>query len=74
VGACAALSDADKIAATYRGHGWVVEADISPPQFSARSAIDNQASTVGGLAHLEWRRQNEQQYRGASCGPLMSSL
>ena len=31
MGACAALSDADKITATYRGHGWVLEADISPP-------------------------------------------
>jgi 2-oxoisovalerate dehydrogenase E1 component len=30
VGACAALSDSDKIIATYRGHGWAIEAGLSP--------------------------------------------
>ena len=36
MGACAALSDADKITATYRGHGWVLEADLSPASSSQR--------------------------------------
>ena len=30
VGAGAALSDPDKVIATYRGHGWALEAGLSP--------------------------------------------
>ena len=46
MGACAALSDADKITAAYRGHGWVVEADISPP--SVLSGICHRQSGFNG--------------------------
>src|SRR5690606_8369149 len=35
VGALAALSDADRIVATYRGHGWALAADISPFELMA---------------------------------------
>ena len=46
MGACAALSDADKITAAYRGHGWVVEADILPP--SVLSGICHRQSGFNG--------------------------
>jgi TPP-dependent pyruvate/acetoin dehydrogenase alpha subunit len=45
VGACAALSDADKITAAYRGHGWVVEADILPPSVLTWSGGDKMNNT-----------------------------
>src|SRR5438105_1737428 len=30
VGACAATTDDDRIIATYRGHGWAIEAGLDP--------------------------------------------
>ena len=74
VGTCAALRTRTRSSRLTAATDAPSRQTFRRPQFSARFAIDNQASMVGGLAHLKWRRQNEQQYRGSSCDPLMSSL
>ena len=46
VGACAALQEEDRITATYRGHGWALEAGIDP--FAVLSEVCHRATGING--------------------------
>lgn len=46
VGACAATGDEDRILATYRGHGWAIEAGLDP--FEIMSEICHRETGING--------------------------
>ncbi|UPJ26390.1 alpha-ketoacid dehydrogenase subunit alpha/beta [Bradyrhizobium sp. CW1] len=46
VGACAATNDEDRILATYRGHGWAIEAGLDP--FEILSEICHRETGING--------------------------
>jgi 2-oxoisovalerate dehydrogenase E1 component len=46
VGACAALTDADRVIATYRGHGWALEAGL--PADAVFAEVCHRATGVNG--------------------------